>query len=59
MFFDHQFDRVNFVAGCLAVVTFWLLLFGCISHYNATERDRSVACSEAGGTYAEGRCDIR
>lgn len=57
--FDHSLDRVNVAVVSIAVVAFFALVFGAVVHYNATERDRSVACSKAGGSYAEGRCDIR
>ena len=48
----------NLIIGCFTAVVIMGGMFATISDYNHTERDRSIACTQLGGTYNEdGGCD--
>lgn len=54
-----ELNTKNVALVVLAVIIVALAFFATVADYNQTERDRSVACSQAGGSYSEGECEIR
>lgn len=51
-------NNTRAIACAVVVVMIMAMIIGAISYYNHTEAERSIACSNAGGTYRDGGCDL-
>ncbi len=55
---DHTHKTL--IISVIAFLLFWTGACITISDFNHTERDRSITCTNAGGTYNdEGGCDFK